>query len=151
MARPVARRCQARARTTCLYWGAEVGVGLQPALAALLVLAQLPLVVVGPVDLLGGHRQPTRHPGRRGAAVATQEAKHAGRLTNGGLLVGGQGFLGVLAVVGGPGQFPAAISRGLVQLAAEPVALGPQLTSRHSWEIGAAGGVDGQGLAPSPR
>ena len=44
--------------------GAEVGVGFQPAVAALLVLAQLPLPIVGPVGLLGGHRQPTRHPDR---------------------------------------------------------------------------------------
>jgi hypothetical protein len=36
--------------------GAEVGVGLQPALAALLVLAQLPLPVMGPIGLLGRHR-----------------------------------------------------------------------------------------------
>jgi hypothetical protein len=117
-------------------------------LAALLVLTQLPLPILSPVDLLGGHRQPPRHPGRL-AAAATQEAKHAGRLTNGGLLVGGQGFLGVLAVGGGPGQLPAAISGGLVQLTTEPVPLGPQLPGRHLWEIGAAGGVDGQGLAPA--
>jgi len=43
---------------------AEVGVGFQPAVAALLVLTQLPLPIVGPVGLLGGHRQPTRHPDR---------------------------------------------------------------------------------------
>jgi hypothetical protein len=33
---------------------AEVGVGLQPAGAAVLVLAELPLQVGGPVGLLGG-------------------------------------------------------------------------------------------------
>ena len=49
---------------------AEMGVGLQPALAALLVLAQLPLPVMGPVGLLGGHRQPTRYPGRLVLAAA---------------------------------------------------------------------------------
>jgi len=38
-----------------------MGVGFQPAVAALLVLAQLPLPVVGSVGLLGGHRHPTRH------------------------------------------------------------------------------------------
>jgi hypothetical protein len=37
--------------------GAEVGVGLQPALAVVLVLAQLPLPVMSSVGLLGGHRQ----------------------------------------------------------------------------------------------
>jgi hypothetical protein len=67
---------------------AEVGVGLQPALAALLVLAQLPLPVIGPVDVLGGHRQPTRHLGGLVAAAA-QPAKHAGWLVAGGWLVGG--------------------------------------------------------------
>jgi hypothetical protein len=35
--------------------GAEVGVGFQPSLAVLLVLAQLPLPVMGPVGLLGSH------------------------------------------------------------------------------------------------
>ena len=54
---------------------AKVGVGLQPAVAALLVLAQLPLPVVGPVGLLGGHRQPTRHLGRL-VVAAPQPAKH---------------------------------------------------------------------------
>jgi hypothetical protein len=43
---------------------AEVGVGFQPAVSALLVLAQLPFAVVGAVGLLGGHRQPTRYVGR---------------------------------------------------------------------------------------
>src|SRR5512132_2763551 len=36
--------------------GAELRVGLQPTIPALLVLAQLPLPIVGPVNLLGGHR-----------------------------------------------------------------------------------------------
>jgi hypothetical protein len=53
----------------------EVGVGLQPALATLLVLAQLPLLIVGPVGLLGSHRQPTRYAGRL-AVGAAQPAKH---------------------------------------------------------------------------
>jgi hypothetical protein len=46
--------------------------------------------------------------------------------------VGGQGFLGVLAVVGGPGQLPTSIPGGLIELAAQPVPLGPQLHRRHS-------------------
>jgi hypothetical protein len=45
-------------------------VGLQPAVADLLVLAQLPLPLMGPVGLLGGHRQPTRHQGRLVAAAS---------------------------------------------------------------------------------
>mgnify|MGYP003291480469 CR=1 FL=1 len=48
-------------------------------------------------------------------------------LAVGGLLIGGQGLLGVLAVGGGPGQLAAAIPGRLVELAAEPVPLGPQL------------------------
>jgi hypothetical protein len=102
--------------------GGQVGVGLQPALAALLMLAQLPLVVMGPVGLLGGHDQPTRYAGS---------------------------LLGVLAVGGGPGEFAAAVAGGLVELLAKPVPLGPQLTSGQPLEIGAVGGVDGQGLVPS--
>jgi hypothetical protein len=128
---------------------AEVGVGLQPAVAALLVLAQLPLPVLGPVGLLGGHRQRTRQLGRL-VAAAPQPAKHAGRLTNGGLLVGGQGFLGVLAVGGGPGQLAAAVAGGLVELLAEPVPLGPQLRRGQPPQVRDAGSVDGQGLAPRP-
>ena len=34
---------------------AKVGIGFQPAVAALLVLAQLPLPIMGPIDLLGGY------------------------------------------------------------------------------------------------
>jgi hypothetical protein len=49
------------------------------------------------------------------------------------------------------GQLPAAITGRLVELAAEPVPLGAQLGGRQSLEIGAAGGVDGQGVAASPR
>jgi len=52
-----------------------VGVGFQPAVAALLVLAQLSLAVMGAVGLLGGYRQRTRQ---------------LGRLAIGGRLVGGQ-------------------------------------------------------------
>ena len=66
---------------------AEMCVGLQPAVTALLVLAQLPLAVMSSVGLLGGHRQPTRYPGR--LLAASQPAKHAGRLAIGGLLLGG--------------------------------------------------------------
>jgi hypothetical protein len=49
---------------------AKVGVSLQPAVPVLLVLAQLPLPVMGPVGLLGGHRQPTRHLSRVVVAAA---------------------------------------------------------------------------------
>jgi hypothetical protein len=100
-----------------------VGVGFQPAVADVLVLAQLPLPVVSSVGLLGGHRQPTRHATR--LVAAAQEAKHPGGLLTGGLLVGGQGPLGLLAVGGGPGQLPGAITGRLVELATEPVPLGP--------------------------
>jgi hypothetical protein len=40
---------------------------------------------------------------------------------------------------------------GLVELAAEPVPLGPQLLCGQPLDIRAAGGVDGQPLAASPR
>jgi hypothetical protein len=53
-------------------------------------------------------------------------------------------------VGGGPGQVAAAVAGGLVELLAEPVPLGPQLTSGQPLEIGAAGGVDGQGLPAGP-
>jgi hypothetical protein len=128
---------------------AKMGVGLQPSLTALLVLAQLPLPIVSPVDLLGSHRQPTRQLGRLVVAAA-QPAKHAGRLPAGGWLVGGQGFFGLLAMDQGPGQFPTAVAGGLVELAAQPVPLDPQLGRGQPPEIGVAGGVDGQGLAASP-
>jgi hypothetical protein len=65
--------------------------------------------------------------------------------------VGGQGLLDLLAVGGGPGQLAGAVAGGLVELAAEPVPLGPQLGRGQLLEIGAALGVDGQGLATSPR
>jgi hypothetical protein len=126
-----------------------MGVGFQPALAAVLVLAKLTLAVVGPVGLLGGHRQPTRHPGGPVAAAA-EPAKHPGGLAAGGLLVGGQDLLRLLAVGGGPGQLPAAVAGGLVQLATEPVALGPQLRRRQPPYIQAARGVDRQLLATGP-
>jgi hypothetical protein len=103
-----------------------VGVGFQPAVAAVLVLAQLPLPVMGPVGLLGGHRQATRDPGR--LLAPAQPAKHAGGLAAGGRLMGGHGFIRVLAMGAGSGQFLAAIPWGLVELAAQPVALGPQLS-----------------------
>jgi hypothetical protein len=93
-----------------------VGISFQPAIAALLVLAQFSLAVVGPIGLLGGHRQPTRHLGR--LVVAAPQPANARRLRIGGRLVGGQGFLGVLAVGGGPGQLPAAVAGGLIQLVA---------------------------------
>jgi hypothetical protein len=124
---------------------AQVGIGFQPAIAALLVLAQLPLPIMGPVDLLGGYRQSTRYAGRV-VIAATQPAKHARRLATGGLLIGDQRLLGLLAMSGGPAQLAAAVAGGLVELAPKPVPLGPQLTGRHSLEIRTARGVDGQGL-----
>jgi hypothetical protein len=45
---------------------------------------------MGPIGLLGSHRQPTRHPSK--FIAAAQPAKHARGLTIGELLVGGQGF-----------------------------------------------------------
>jgi hypothetical protein len=130
--------------------GAEVGVSLQPTVAALLVLAKLSLAVVDPIDLLGGHRQPTRHLGRL-VVAAPQPAKHARGLRIGGWLVGGQGFLRVPAVGGSPFQLPTAVAGGLIQLAAQPVPLGPQLRRGQPLEIQTAGGVDGQGLPTGPR
>jgi hypothetical protein len=67
-----------------------------------------------------------------------------------GLLVGGQGLLGVLALGGGPLQLPAAIPGSPIQLVAEPVPLGPQLRGGQPLEIRAVGGVHGQGLPASP-
>jgi hypothetical protein len=128
---------------------AQVGVGLQPAVAAVLVLAQLAFAVVGPVDLLGSYRRPTRHLGRL-VATAAQPAKHARALPATGLVIRGEGFLGLLAVGGGPVQLAAAVSGGLVHLAAEPVALGPQLGRGQPLEVRTAGGIDGQGLAAGP-
>jgi hypothetical protein len=126
-----------------------VGVGFQPALAALLVLAQLALVVVGPVGLLGGHRQPTSYMDEVVVAAA-QPAKHPSGLATGELLVGGQDLLRFLAVGGGPGQLPAAVVGRLVELAAQPVALAPQLRRRQPLYIQTAGGVDRQLLATGP-
>jgi hypothetical protein len=51
----------------------------------------------------------------------------------------------------GSGQLPAAVAGSLVELAAQPVPLGPQLGRGQPLKIGAALGVDGQGLAASPR
>jgi hypothetical protein len=112
------------------------------------MLAQLALPVMSPVGLLGGHRQPTRHPSRL-IIAATQPAKHARRLAIGGRLVGGHGFLRVLAVGGRPGQLPATIPGHLVEVA-QPVPLGPQLGRGQPLQVGAGGGVDGQPLAARP-
>jgi hypothetical protein len=79
---------------------------------------------VSPVRLLGRHRQSTRHTGRPGVAAA-QPAKHAGGLAAGGLLARSDVMVGLLAVGGGPGQLPAAVAGGLVELVAQPVPLGP--------------------------
>jgi hypothetical protein len=64
--------------------------------------------------------------------------------------VGGQDFLGLLALGGGPGEFPAAVAGGLIQLAAQPVPLGPQLGRGQPLQVVAIGGVDGQRLAAGP-
>jgi hypothetical protein len=116
---------------------AEMRVGLQPAVADMLVLAQLPFAVVGPVGLLGGHCHTTQHPSSAVAAAA-QDAKHPSWLTASGLLVGCQRCLGLLAAGGGPGKLPAAVTGGMIQLAAQPVPLGPQLRRGQPLEIGAA-------------
>src|SRR5512132_529820 len=104
----------------------EVGVGLQPAVAALLILPQLPLPVTGAVGLLGGHRQSTRHASRLVIAAA-QPAKHARGRAAGGLLVAGQGYLRLLTMGRSASQLPSAVAGGPVELAAQPVPLGPQL------------------------
>jgi hypothetical protein len=54
-------------------------------------------------------------------------------------------------VGGGQGEFPASVAGRLVELLAQPVPLGPQLRRGQPLEIGAVGGVDGQGLAAIPR
>ena len=105
---------------------------------------------MGPVDLLGGYRQATWQLGGLVAAAA-QPAEHPGRLASAGLVVGGQGFLDLLTVGRGPGQLTAAVAGGLVELAAQPIPLGPQLPCREQSEIWATGGIDGQPLAASPR
>jgi hypothetical protein len=137
IARPVARRRQARVRTTCRYCRPR-GIGFQPAVAALLVLAQLPLPIMGPVDLLGGHRQSTRYAGRVVIAAA-QPAKHAGRLVTGGLLIGGQRLLGLLAMRGGPARLAAAIPGGLIQLAPQPVRSARNSAVEIRWRSGLLG------------
>jgi hypothetical protein len=104
---------------------------------------------MGAVGLLGGHRQTPWYVVALVVAAA-QEAKHARGLAIGRLLVGGQGFLGLLAVGGGPGQLPAAVARGLIKLATQPVPLRPQLRRGQPLEVGAAAGIDGQGLAAGP-
>jgi hypothetical protein len=53
--------------------------------------------------------------------------------------VGGQSLLGLLAVGGGPGQLTAAVAGGLIELAAEPVPLGPQLRCDSRWRSGLPG------------
>ena len=113
------------------------------------MLAQLPLLVIGPVDLLGGHGQPARDPGR--VLATSQPAKHPRGLAIGGLLVAGQDLLGLLAVGGGPFELAGAVAGGLVELAAQPVPLGPQLRRGQPLQVRAVRGVDGQGLATRPR
>jgi len=90
----------------------------------LLVLAQPPLAIVGPIDQLGGHRQPTRHATGLVAAAA-QPAKHARGRAASGRLVAGQGGLGLLAVGAGPDELAGAVARGPIELAAQSISLGP--------------------------
>jgi Cys/Met metabolism PLP-dependent enzyme len=109
---------------------------LQPAGAALLVGAQLLLVAAGTVGLLGGNRL-----GAGGHArpllAPPGAAKHAGRLLAPG---GGKLGLGLHPPLGGAVQLPAAVLRGLGELAGEPVALGTQLGGRQP--------LPGAGLPP---
>jgi len=105
-----------------------VGVGLQPASPALLVLAQLQFGVGGPVGLLAGHR----HHSAVGAdpLAPSQQAKHAPALVRLGRLLAGElleDLIGRNPVDAGPRQLPSPIPGGLVQQSAQPVALGPQL------------------------
>src|SRR5829696_8851693 len=98
---------------------------------------------MGPVGLLGGHRQPTWRLGRLVAGTA-RPAKHAGALPATGLVISGQRLLGLLAASSSPFELAAAVAGGLVELA-QPVALGPQLTRGELPQVWAGGGVDGQG------
>ena len=130
--------------------GAEVGVGLQPAGPALLMLAQPQLGVGGPVGLLAGHQR--RGPDRpRPAPARPAQAKHPPALVL--LIVGGgellQGLVGLGPAGAGPLQLPRPIPGGLVEQAAEPVALGPQLAGGQPPQVQAAGGVDRQGWSPA--
>jgi hypothetical protein len=108
---------------------AEMRIGLQPAVAALLVLAQLPLPVMGSVGLLGGHRQPTRQ--LCWLVVATPPpAKHPARLAP-----GGRWWAARIASACSRWALTRTSSRprsrgGLIELAAQPVPLGPQLHRR---------------------
>ena len=132
---PVARRCQARARTTCRYCGPRwalapasrrgaAGAGATPAPGH------------GPGWPVGW--PPPTHPApSRLVAAAAQPAKHAGRLTTGGRLVGGQDLLGLLAVGGGPLELPAAVAGGLVELA---TAAGPARPAARPWTVAAGPG-----------
>jgi hypothetical protein len=110
--------------------GAEVGVGLQPASPALLVLAQPQLDVGGAVGLLAS--QQGRGPIGRGRLGLPAQAKHPRAVAL--LAVGGgellQGLVGCGSAGAGPGQLPRPIAGGLVEQAAEPVAFGPQLGGR---------------------
>jgi hypothetical protein len=53
-------------------------------------------------------------------------------------------------VGGDPGQLAAAVPGGLVELAPQPVPLGPQLRCGQPPQVRAGGGVDGQGLPAGP-
>src|SRR5215213_9387348 len=125
-ASPVARRCQARVRTTCRYWGPRWALASsQPSRRCWCWRSSRSrswarstcwVATANPPEYVG-----------RVVIAAAQPAKHAGRLAAGGLVIGGQGLLGLLAVGGGAGQLPAVVAGGLIELAAEPVPLGPQL------------------------
>ena len=128
-----------------------MSVGLQPTGPALLVLAQLELRLVGPVGLLAGHRHhPRVGPGRPGSPAP---AKHPPALPLG--VVGGgeklQGLVGLGPPDPGPGKLPGPVPGRLVQQAAQPVPLGPQLGRRQPPQVQTARSVHRQPLVADPR
>ena len=58
--------------------------------------------------------------------------QHADRLATRGRLVGGQDFVGLHAVGGGPGQLPGAVAGRLIEALAEPVPLCAFMLARSS-------------------
>jgi hypothetical protein len=124
----------------------EVGVGLQPANSALLLLAQLELGVGGAVGLLARHQR--RGPIGRGRLSPPGQAKHppARPLV---IIAGGEllkGLVGLGPAGTGPRQLPGPVPWRLVQQGAEPVAFGPQLFGRQPPQLWGAGRVDRQRL-----
>jgi hypothetical protein len=120
-----------------------VGVGLQPAGAALLMLTQLEFGVGSSVGLLADHRH---HPTVGSDPFSSpQQAKHALGLVP--LVVGGgeplEDLVGLGPAGAGPRQLPRQLPRPipgrLVQQPAEPVPLGPQLLGSELAQVQAAG------------